>query len=81
MAEARLVLTDALVAESLRRGKAAARQPHDPLVHETEGEAQPRDKPHRRRKGRDEDAHASRPSGNFQPAPAHRRREAQHEGE
>jgi ribosome maturation factor RimP len=73
MAEARLVLTDALVAESLRRGKATARQP--------QGEAQPRDKTHRQHKGRDDDAHASRPSRNFQPAPAHRRREAQHEGE
>jgi ribosome maturation factor RimP len=78
MTEARLVLTDALVAESLRRGKAAARQP---LALEPEGNAQPPDKPNRQHKGRDDDAHASRPSRNFQPTPAHRRREAQHEGE
>jgi len=78
MTEARLVLTDALVAESLRRGKAAARQP---LARAPEGEAQPRDETHRQHRGRGHDAHASRPSRNFQPAPAHRRREAQHEGE
>ncbi len=74
MAEARLVLTDALVAESLRRGKAAerqGRQPHDPLVHAPEGEA--------RLRGHAE--HASRPSRGFQPAPAERRHVAQHEGE
>jgi ribosome maturation factor RimP len=81
MTEARLVLTDALVAESLRRGKAAARQPHEPLAGEPEGEAQLGDKTHRQHKKRDDDAHASRPSRNFQPAPANRRREAQHEGE
>jgi ribosome maturation factor RimP len=89
MTEARLVLTDALVAESLRRGKAAARQRHEPLVHAPlvrepegeapEGEAPLRDQTHRQHNGRD--AHVSRPSRNFQPAPAHRRREAQHEGE
>jgi ribosome maturation factor RimP len=76
MTEARLVLTDALFAESLRRGKAAARQAHEP-----EGEAPLRDKTHRQHKGRDDDAHASRASRNFQPAPANRRRVAQHEGE
>jgi ribosome maturation factor RimP len=84
MAEARLVLSDALVAESLRRGKAAerkARQPRDPLVHEQDGEAQLLDKTHRRDKGRSDAEHASRPPRDFQPAPAHRRRVAQHEGE
>jgi ribosome maturation factor RimP len=89
MAEARLVLTDALVAESLRRGKAAgrnARQPDDPLadetpVHEPEGEAQPRDKTHRQDRERRNAEHAPGRSRNFQPAPAHRRRVAQHEGE
>jgi len=89
MAEARLVLTDALVAESLRRGKAAernARQPrgtlvHEPLVHEPEGEAKLRDETHRQDNGRSNAEHASRPSRDFQPAPAHRRRVAQHEGE
>jgi ribosome maturation factor RimP len=77
MTEARLVLTDALVAESLRRGKGAAREP---LAREPQGQAPLADKTHRQHKKRD-DAHASRPSRNFQPAPANRRREAQHEGE
>jgi ribosome maturation factor RimP len=68
MTEARLVLTDALVAESLRRGKTAERQthqPHDPPVRRPEGDA-----------GR-----APGPSRDFQPAPAQRPRVAQHEGE
>jgi ribosome maturation factor RimP len=91
MTEARLVLTDALVAESLRRGKEAeraARQSQEP----------PRDAPSpdeiddrparrntgkaaRRDKGPSDDAPASRPSPNLQPAPAARRRVAQHEGD
>jgi ribosome maturation factor RimP len=79
MAEARLVLTDALVAESLRRGKAAERQArepraadfHAPLAQEPDGEA----------RFRGDAAAASRRSKNFQPAPAQRRRVAQHEGE
>jgi ribosome maturation factor RimP len=80
MTEARLVLTDALVAESLRRGKAAerARAPQGeaepleaPLPHET-------DRPHG---GGRNGPHAARRSKDFQPAPAHRRRVAQHEGE
>jgi ribosome maturation factor RimP len=82
MAEARLVLTDALVAESLRRGKAAERNAHqsrDPL--EPEGEAQLPDEIHRPDKGRSSTAHASRRSRNFQPAPAQKPRVAQHEGE
>jgi ribosome maturation factor RimP len=53
MAEARLVLTDALIAESLRRGKAAERA--------ARGE--------------------EHESNHFQPAPAQKRRAAQHEGE
>jgi ribosome maturation factor RimP len=53
MAEARLVLTDALIAESLRRGKAAERAARSE-EHE---------------------------SNHFQPAPAQKRRAAQHEGE
>jgi ribosome maturation factor RimP len=77
MTEARLVLTDTLVAESLRRGKAAAREP---LAREPQGQAPLADKTHRQHKKRD-DADASRPSRNFQPAPVNRRREAQHEGE
>ena len=81
MADARLVLTDALVAESLRRGKAAERNAHDPLVPEQEGEAQLRDETHRRGQGRRDAARAARPSRDFQPTPPHRRRVAQHEGE
>jgi ribosome maturation factor RimP len=82
MTEARLVLTDALVAESLRRGK--ARGLGDPLAHDDEAEppqaplADEIDGPQgvRRNAGR-----ASRRSKDFQPAPAHKRRVAQHEGE
>jgi ribosome maturation factor RimP len=84
MAEARLVLTDALVAESLRRGKAAERNAREPLGQE--GEAQQRDDAHRQDNDHQDNAggdaaRASRPPRNFQPAPAHRRRVAQHEGE
>jgi ribosome maturation factor RimP len=94
IAEARLVLTDALVAESLRRGKEAerkARQSHAP--EEPQREVPPPDeaptratrrstsKDHRRDNGRSADAPASRLSPNFQPAPPHRRRVAQHEGD
>jgi ribosome maturation factor RimP len=76
MTEARLVLTDDLVAESLRRGKAAAREPREapvdaPLVQESGREARPRGNA----------APASRRAKDFQPAPAQRRRRAQHEGE
>jgi ribosome maturation factor RimP len=96
MAEARLVLTDALVAESLRRGKHRAIQPdeppgdeslvdeplgHEPLGHEPEGKAPPRKKSYRQHKGRRHADQAARPSADFQPAPPHRRRVAQHEGE
>jgi ribosome maturation factor RimP len=76
IAEARLVLTDALVAESLRRGKAAERATRQP------GETlELRDKTARQHRGRSDAKRASRPSTDFQPAPAHRRRVAQHEGE
>jgi ribosome maturation factor RimP len=84
MADARLVLTDALVAESLRRGKAAeknARQPHDPLGDEPEGETPLAGKPHRPAEGRGNSAHEPRRPRDFQPAPTQRRRAAQHEGE
>jgi ribosome maturation factor RimP len=89
MTEARLVLTDALVAESLRRGKAAERQadqPGEPLVdaphtREPEGQAPLRHKQHRKDKGRSDAEAASHALPEFQPAPAHRRRVAQHEGE
>jgi ribosome maturation factor RimP len=78
--EARLVLTDALVAESLRRGK--ARGSGDPL----DDEAEPPQAPHpdeiERPSGpRHHAARALRRPKDFQPAPAHRRRVAQHEGE
>jgi ribosome maturation factor RimP len=76
MAEARLVLTDALVAESLRRGKAAGRQADQPG-----GEAQLTEATPRPGRGHRNGATASRPSRDFQPAPAQRRRVAQHEGE
>jgi len=82
IAEARLVLTDALVAESLRRGKAAKRNPRQPSDRfAPEGEAQLADQTHRPDQGRGAAAPGSRPSGDFQPAPAQRRRVAQHEGE
>ena len=47
MAEARLVLTDALIAESLRRGKAAERNARRPRGDEPESQAQRRDETHR----------------------------------
>jgi ribosome maturation factor RimP len=86
MMEARLVLTDALVAESLRRGKKAAErnalQPHDPqdpLDHEPPDEARTRaERPDKRRR---EAENGSRRSRDFRPAPAHKPRVAQHEGE
>jgi ribosome maturation factor RimP len=71
MEDARLVLTDALVAESLRRGKARAADAGAPPAQEPDGESQLRG----------EATPASRRSKNFQPAPALRRRAAQHEGE
>ena len=84
--EARLVLTDALVAESLRRGKAAerARGPGDPLVGDDEAElpqAPHPDEIDRPSGSRHHAAPAPRQPKNFQPVPAHRRRVAQHEGE
>ena len=83
IAEARLVLTDALVAESLRRGKHRGLQPDEALgdVDEPEGEAPPRKKLYRQHKGSRHADQAARPSADFQPAPPHRRRVAQHEGE
>jgi ribosome maturation factor RimP len=74
MTEARLVLTDALVAESLRRGKAAERHAQAPQPEELPQET------HRPAEGRRNAARASRRSRDFQPAP-HGRRQAQHEGE
>jgi ribosome maturation factor RimP len=68
MAEAKLVLTDALITEALRRDKAAKRQ-----VLETETENNPRE-PHHNGAGR------TQPK-NFRPNGAKKRRAAQHEGE
>jgi ribosome maturation factor RimP len=79
MTEARLVLTDALVAESLRRGK--ARGSGDLLAHDDEAEAPLADEIDGPRGGRHNAARAARRSKDFQPAPAHKRRVAQHEGE
>jgi ribosome maturation factor RimP len=78
MAEAKLVLTDALVAESLRRGKAAereARRPH--------GAHSPERAPRGRSRVAEINEHdgASRRSEHFQPTPADSRRAAQHEGD
>jgi ribosome maturation factor RimP len=94
MAEARLVLTDALVAESLRRGKKAERTARQSqAAQEPQRQAPPADeiqdrpahrntsKAARRDQERSDDAPPSRRSPNFQPAPAARRRVAQHEGD
>jgi ribosome maturation factor RimP len=81
MTEARLVLTDALVAESLRRGKAADRSARQSPVRAPEVEAQLPDEIRRPNHGRRDAARAAGPSRDFQPTPAHRRRVAQHEGE
>jgi ribosome maturation factor RimP len=89
MTEARLVLTDALVAESLRRGKKAAQQPpdpQDPLDHQPQDEARLSPQAHspqaqRPDKRHREAAHGSRGPRDFRPAPAHKPRVAQHEGE
>ena len=76
MAEARLVLTDAVVAESLRRGKAAERQAREPDIH-----APLAQEPNSEARLGGNAASASRRSKNFQPASAQRRHVAQHEGE
>jgi ribosome maturation factor RimP len=94
MTEARLVLTDALVAESLRRGKQAERYARQSLApEEPVDETPPADAAHgratgkntgkdsRREQGHGNGARSSRPSPNFQPAPAPGRRVAQHEGD
>ena len=70
MAEAKLVLTDALIAEVLRRGKAEAREALEAM-----NENNPRD-PH----GKKSPANHARPR-NFRPAGGKSRRAAQHEGE
>jgi len=84
MAEARLVLTDALVAESLKRGKAAQRQTPqaaDPFPDEQAGTPRLKDEMHLRYIERQSAEVRSRASGHLQPAPPQGRRPAQHEGE
>jgi ribosome maturation factor RimP len=83
MTEARLVLTDALVAQSLRRGKLAEREaleqngPHSP----DRSHAASRRSPRRTPPGGNNHDGAARPPRDFQPASAKRRRAAQHEGD
>jgi ribosome maturation factor RimP len=71
MAEAKLVLTDALIAESLRRGKQAERQQRDARL-----SPDPRNEP-----ANENQAGWSRHPNKFQRAPGTDRRRAQHEGE
>jgi ribosome maturation factor RimP len=74
MAEAKLVLTDALIAESLRRGKQAERQQRDAPFPGALNDNQPiQDRIHENR--------ASRPTNSFQRATGEGRPGAQHEGE
>jgi ribosome maturation factor RimP len=79
MEEAKLVLTETLIAESLRRGKAQEQQrKREALLDENESEApepQERDVHERRNNG------ASHQPKHFQSAPADGRRGAQNEGE
>jgi ribosome maturation factor RimP len=87
MTDARLVLTDALVAQSLRRGKLAEREGLEPdgppspdQPHAASRRKPPRAAPRDITAGNNQDgaAHASK---HFQPASAKRRRAAQHEGD
>jgi ribosome maturation factor RimP len=78
MAEAKLVLTDALIVESLRRAKQAERQAQheDDATHD---DATQGDVTHDERGGRTNGA--ARRAENFQPVPAAGRRGAHNEGE
>ena len=95
MAEAKLVLTDALIAEALRRGKQAERQAHE-MQEEMQQEVQKqlqeeppeamqdemRDEPRQTRHERAGRANGAAPRARgFQPVPADGRRRAQNEGE
>src|SRR5438128_745876 len=78
MAEAKIMLSDALIAQSLKRGKAAqreARRQREGRPDEQKREARQHDQA--RRNG----TSSARPARDFQPAPADGRRRAQHEGE
>jgi len=71
MSEAKLVLTDALIADALRRGKALEKEAR---------EARDADKNHRAHRARDNRTDQSRPD-HFRPAGVAARRAAQHEGD
>jgi ribosome maturation factor RimP len=73
MAEAKLVLTDALIAEALRRGKALEKQAREAI----EGEKKPDYRAHRAPKNRTDKNRPDR----FRPAGVTQRRAAQHEGD
>jgi ribosome maturation factor RimP len=76
MAEAKLVLTDALITEALRRDKAAKREAEEREILEAANQDDPRE-PHRNGKRR---AGRANPK-NFRPGGTKKRRPAQHEGE
>jgi len=78
MAEAKIMLSDALIAQSLKRGKAAQREAQrqrEARPDEQKREARRHDQAHRNGTG------GARPGRDFQPAPADGRGRAQHEGE
>jgi ribosome maturation factor RimP len=85
MAEAKLVLTDALIVESLRRAKQAERQAQSDQAQqsdaddETQDSAKQDDKTHGEHGGRGNGS--ARHAHNFQPAPAAGRRGAHNEGD
>jgi len=77
MAEAKIMLSNALIAQSLKRGKAAQREAQrqrEARPDEQKREARRHDQAHRNGTG-------ARPGRDFQPAPADGRGRAQHEGE
>jgi ribosome maturation factor RimP len=86
MAEAKLVLTDALIAEALRRGKQAERQAQEMQEQEMQEEAEATEEEiqeeaqqaRHERAGHSNGAHRAR---DFSPASADGRRRAQNEGE
>ena len=86
MAEAKLVLTDALIAEALRRGKQAERQAQEMQEQEMQEEAEATEEEiqeeaqqaRHERAGHSNGAHRAR---DFPPASADGRRRAQNEGE
>ncbi len=73
MSEAKLVLTDALIAEALRRGKALEKAAREALEGETKQN-------HRAHRACDNRTDRNRPD-RFRPAGADQRRTAQHEGD